>query len=570
MRKIFKMNKQIIALAISLLVCSSGCDTSLDETPLDFLSSNNAYTTLEGIAQGINGLHYKVRNDWFWGESLQDVGSIWRGLGTDIAFHGEDPASTRFLCDYVTYLTPSSEYVEEYWINCYELIQYANVLIEGINQTDESIWTDESEKQAYLGEAKFFRAYGYRILVSFFGDVPLVTEAVNSAITDYVRNSTSEVYAQMEEDFTYAATYLPEPGEEEKPGRITQGAAWHLLCEVYLAEKKYQEAVNAATQVIDGYNYSLMTERFGSTTDVFGSGDVFLDLFAYGNQNLSENTEAIWVVQFEPEVTGGKSFPGERAWGPAYFRMGKTPDGYQAILGELYNGSYTGYSDSLGRPVSWIHPTDYAAYDIWASDWDNDIRNAKHNIKRNFYFDNPESAYNGMKIDFSLYPESAGRDPIKDTCQYIYPYFMKFADPCHHFTDEARSGGGYVHKDIYSMRLAETYLFRAEAYLGLDKQQEAADDINAIRNRAHATPVDAGDVDVNYLLDERGRELYGEVCRHITLHRFGNLVERVREYNNNPKNPGLNIQDYNNLWPIPQNQIDLNVDAVLEQNPGYN
>jgi len=569
MEKIFKLNKRLIALAISLPIWFSACDTNLDETPLDFLSSNNAYTTLAGIEQGINGLHYKVRNDWFWGEELQDVLSIYYGLGTDIAFHGEDPASTRFLCDYVTYLTPSSEYVEEYWINSYQLIQYANVLIDGINTADESIWTEDGEKEAYFGEAKFFRAWGYRILASFFGDVPLVTEVTSSVKTDYVRAPVSDIYAQMEEDLIYAATYLPEPGDEAEPGRITQGAAWHLLCEVYLAEKKYQNAVDAATKVIDGYHYHLMTERFGSTTDVFGSGDVYLDLFAYGNQNLSENTEAIWVVQFEPNVTGGEDYPGERAWGPAYFRMGKTPDGYQAILGELYNGSYTGYSDTLGRPVSWIHPTDYAAYKIWRSDWNNDIRNAKHSIKRNFYFDNPASAYDGMKIDFSLYPSSAGRDAIKDTCQYIFPFFMKHADPCHHFTNEARSGGGYDHKDVYAMRLAETYLFRAEAYLGLDKKQLAADDINVVRTRANATPVSAADVDEDYLLDERTRELYGEVCRHITLRRFGNLVGRVREYNNNPKNPGLDIQDYNDLWPIPQNQIDLNVDAVMEQNPGY-
>ena len=80
--------------------------------------------------------------------------------------------------------------------------------------------------------------------------------------------------------------------------------------------------------------------------------------------------------------------------------MGNTPDGFKAFRGELYNGAYTGYSDSIGRPVSWIHPTNYAAYDIWRSDWNNDIRNAKHNIKRDFYYDNPNSAYNKKKIDF--------------------------------------------------------------------------------------------------------------------------------------------------------------------------
>ena len=48
-----------------------------------------------------------------------------------------------------------------------------------------------------------------------------------------------------------------------------------------------------------------MTERFGSTNDVFGTGDVFLDLFAYGNQNLNENKEAVWVAQFAANLSDG-------------------------------------------------------------------------------------------------------------------------------------------------------------------------------------------------------------------------------------------------------------------------
>ena len=215
-----------------------------------------------------------------------------------------------------------------------------------------------------------------------------------------------------------------------------------------------------------------------------------------------------------------------------------------------------------------MHPTNYLAYDIWRSDWKNDIRNAEHNIKRNFYYDSPGSAYDKQKIDFSLYP-AGSRDQQKDTCLYIFPYWMKFADPCHHFTDAPESGGGYTHKDIYAIRLAETILLRAEAYVGLNNLTAAAADINKIRNRANATPVLPTNVNLDYILDERAREVYGEEFRPITLRRMGKLVERTRLYNNNPKFPGGNIQDYNVLYPIPQNQIDLNISAVIEQNPGY-
>jgi len=560
--------KCLLLAVIPILIFSSCSENILKETPLDFLAPENAYNTVPGIQQGISGLHFKVRNSWYNGDYQDEIGVMLGGLGTDVAFHGEDPNSTRFLCNYKTYLTTENTYMRNFWTWNYELIQRANVLIESIKVTKPEIWSSEAQKNAYLAEAMFFRAYAYRILVSYYGDVPLVTEAINSAKTDFVRAPKADIYKLMEEDLTFAVANLPKRGKEEGPGRITKGAAAHFLSELYLTQAKYQLAADMASTVIDGGDYALMTNRFGSTVDVFGSGDVFLDLFAYGNQNLAENKEGLWVIQFEPLITGGWSFPGERAWGPAYFRMGNTPDGFPAFRGELYNGIYTGYSDTLSRPVSWIHPTNYSAYDIWRSDWNNDIRNAKHMIKRNFYYDNPASAFNKKKIDFSLYP-AGSRDAIRDTCQYIYPYFMKHADPLHHFTDPSRSGNGFNHKDVYAVRLAETILLRAEAYIGLGKKDLAAADINAIRNRSHATPIDASKADLDYVLDERARELYAEEFRNITLRRMGKLLERVRRYNNNPKNPGLNIQDYNILFPIPLNQIDLNINAVITQNPGY-
>ncbi|TNF43719.1 MAG: RagB/SusD family nutrient uptake outer membrane protein, partial [Bacteroidetes bacterium] len=113
------------------------------------------------------------------------------------------------------------------------------------------------------------------------------------------------------------------------------------------------------------------------------------------------------------------------------------------------------------------------------------------------------------------------------------------------------------------------YLLRAEAYLGLNNKGAAAGDINAVRTRSNAKPVDASQVNLDYLLDERARELWGEEFRHITLRRTDKFLERVRKYCNNPIYPACNVQDYNVLWPIPQKQLDLNIDAPMEQNPGY-
>lgn len=547
-----------IFLFLAFIIAS--CE-DLEENPIDFVAASNAFESASDVEMGVVGL-YALARDWYSNVDEKYM-FCYVALGTDEAYYGEDPEGG-LMSNWDTDIVPTSSLPQKYWTKAFDLVYQANVVINGIENMS---WEDESEKNSYLAEAEFFRAFSYRILVTMYGDVPLVTEPVTTPKTDFERDPVEDIYALMESDLTFATENLPEPGSEAEAGRLTQGAAWHMLSEVYLAQDEYQNAVDAASHVINDYDYALMTERFGNQPDLFGSENAYFDLFTMDNHNLSTNTEGIWVIQNDPDVTGGGQYSGERAFGPAYYRIGNTPDGYKAILGELYEGSYTGYSDTLGRPVSWVRPTNYIAYDIWKSDWDDD-RNTEANIKRTFYFDNPSSAYDGMKIDWSLYGGTR-TSALKDTTQYIFPYFMKVATPMDHYTDESRSGGGYNHKDLYAMRLAETYLLRAEAYLGLGNTSSAAEDINVVRARSHADPVSAADVTIDFILDERARELYTEEWRMLTLMRLGKLVERVRTYNDNPKNPGLSIEDHQNLFPIPQDEIDLNTGAVLEQNPGY-
>lgn len=562
---IFLIIQTLLVLFVATIYSACDEDKILYEEPLDFIAPENAYKSLEGIEQGINSVYASIRYRYFVGSGADT--EHWRGLGLDVAYHGEDPGGSGYLANYETVLVPTDSWVLTYWREGYNDIQKENNLLKGIQEAD----IHENEKNALLGEVRFLRAFNYKILTCLYGDIPIVTEVINTAKTDFMRDSQSKVLNLIVEDLEYAAQYLPDPGNEKAPGRVTKGAALHYLAEAYLWKEEYQKAVDAASKVINNFNYSLMMNRFGAKlgNEVWGSGDVYYDLFAMGNQNLAENKEAIWVIQNEPLITGGGQYGGERVHGPAYFRMGNTPDGYQAILGDFFEGKYTGYTDSLGRGVAGLRPTNYLAYFIWQSDWNNDIRNAEHNIKRRFYFDNPASAYHGMEIKWDLYPSDAKRDPIRDTCEFIFPYWTKAGAPLEHFTNLHQAGAGQCHKDVYAARLAETLLLRAEGYLRLNKKAEAAEDINKIRNRANATPITAADVTLEYILDERAGELYCEELRRLTLTRLGILVERVREYCSNPLIPGNNIQDYHKLWPIPQQELDLDLGGKMTQNPGY-
>lgn len=113
-------------------------------------------------------------------------------------------------------------------------------------------------------------------------------------------------------------------------------------------------------------------------------------------------------------------------------------------------------------------------------------------------------------------------------------------------------------------RLAETYLLRAEAYFDLNDPASAAADINVVRARAQASPVDPADVDMDYILDERMRELGSEEKRRLTLMRTGLWYDRVKKCNPYYSDA---LPKYN-VWPIPAAEIER-TGGKFEQNPDY-
>lgn len=119
------------------------------------------------------------------------------------------------------------------------------------------------------------------------------------------------------------------------------------------------------------------------------------------------------------------------------------------------------------------------------------------------------------------------------------------------------------------MRLAETYLLRAEAYMNKGDLGSAANDINVVRGRAKATPVVAGDVNIELILDERARELCMEDFRINTLMRTNKLVEHLHKYNPQVKQQGYVLDDHLNKLPIPSSEIEANKEGGLIQNAGY-
>ncbi len=128
-------------------------------------------------------------------------------------------------------------------------------------------------------------------------------------------------------------------------------------------------------------------------------------------------------------------------------------------------------------------------------------------------------------------------------------------------------------RDYIAMRLGETYLLLAEALFLQGKVAEATETINVVLRRAAFEGMEVemeitpAELTMEFIIEERARELLGEQQRWLDFKRWGILLERVQLYN--PQATG--IQPFYVLRPIPQNQIDRTEgnEANFPQNPGY-
>jgi len=528
-----------VLIVLSGFICSCS-DKILEEVPLSSLSAENTLISKAGFEAYLNGLVWCAREEYSQNDNNFFITNF---PGTDV---GEDAGEEYYTYrNWISYLTPNTPEVSTNWVWAYtKMIPLANNIIVYADKPElADIWANEAEKNAVIAEARFFRGYTYNFLANLYGGVPIVDMVLNSPKYDYVRTTRDEVYRFAKSDLEFASTWLPTAVSQK--GHIVKAAADHLLTEVNISLGLYDDAIVSASNVINSGIYHLMEDRFGNALNQ--PGDVFSDLFQNGNFNSNDNKEAIYVWQIDPLTPGGGGSVGGnqsiRNCGPFLTKI-VAPDGYANIA-----------TDILGRGVGRVRGTVYSLYTIW--DDPNDIRNSEHNMRRTFYYNNPASSYYEQEIDLSTLS-------AEDTLRRLYVYPRKIEGvPWNN-----NNTSGQISDDVYVYRLSETYLLRAEAYFRSNQLQKAADDINTVRQRAKATPIQANQVTLDYILDERARELLFEEPRRRTLIRMGLLVERVKKYGL-MENWRSTIQDYQGLWPIPQSAIDANLGSVLEQNPGY-
>jgi hypothetical protein len=538
-------------LALIILFSASGCKKFLVEDLKTELAPTNTYTSTYGFEVGSAGLYALTRSEYnTFGEGgayIHNGACPYEALqaATDIADVINSDASLLPFANLT--LTSSERFVGTYWNWAYSIISSANLML--IYSEKNTNWDSPSDKERFQAEARFFRAYAYRTLVYLYGDVPYVETILYDFKLNFTRTPKAEVLGHIIDDLTFATQHLPANPDQVKDGKLTKWAAYHLLSEMHLLNKAYVPAEQAALAVINSGYYGLMKTRFGVNKDK--AGDVFSDMFLENNQNRLKNAnrESIWVLQFEFNAVGGGTNSDDwsrRAWSP----------NYSAITGFVLADTLGGRGLAQLTPMKWWVGTagTNATGNVPGIFEATDIRNSNYNIKRNWYYNNPgETSLYGKKANIT--------EQTWFSTKSLFPAITKF------FYGRAENLGlTGSYKDRMKFRLAETYLLLAEAYLGQGNPGKAADAVNEVRKRAGASVIGAGQMTMDFLLDERIRELVGEESRRFTLVRTGKLVDRVKLYNAAIKDK---ILDFHALWPVPQSIIDANRDAVFPQNPGY-
>ncbi len=539
----------LTASALTLLLPS--CQEQLEEFNPSGLTAETVYTTPAGFETLVNAAYSYTR--WWYGK---EDGFALSELGTDIWLRGAGDVNPE-LTDYTTNLQSTQRAIEPLWGKFYTAINVCNA---GINGIAESGMT-EAQQKVREGELRFLRAFYYWHVVEQWGGVHFTTDVTSGVQTTANRTPVETFYKQIFDDLAVAVANLPNTTTDV--GRVTKPAAEAFLAKMHLTRGNNKEAAELAQKVISGYSFALQPK--------------FADLWSMTNL---ENKEVVWAVNYSKDLSLNDRID------PVLFPDGHPRGGHNGHL--LFTMKYDDQPGMIrdianGRPFNRYMPSlfllnlynesldsRYAASfkTVWlanATTGGFTIGDTAVFATKNEIPDAVEKTKKYRVWDLSkVYKTNgaAGGDRLH------YVSLKKFDDPTRPTLQEEQSA-----RDAYVIRLADMYLIAAEAEFKQGNAPKAAELINKVRVRAAIAgkekqmEVSATDVSLDFILDERARELVGEQHRWFDLKRTGKLVERVKKYN---PEAGATIQDFHVLRPIPQRQLDAILNkAEFTQNQGY-
>lgn len=563
-----KRNKLIYALAATLLLCS-GCSDFLEEHNRSAVTVEGGYyDTEKGFESLINSCYTPLR---FWGG--KSAAMAFSETGTDILAPGGG-------CDYPAIVSYQNDFdgtnpiSREYFDRFYKAINFCNTAVSHVKNVP---FGDKSLTSKREAEARFLRAYYYWILAETFGNTYYTDKPSESIIMAPEKTSVADIYTHIFEDLDFCIDSRLSSAQSDG-GRVTLWAAKALKARLLLTRASvlndnelYGQAYTLAKEVIDNGPFELSND-FASVFDMAnadGNGNkevVWYVDYSSTNQLYNQemdndiirsggnHTHLIFCMKYDDQPGMVRSIEYGRPFNH-YMPTRYLLDCYEEENDQRYEATFRSlWKANGGKPGTNYPKMVQGDTAIWVT---KDIVSASKRAwakERYQIFDRND-----------IYNEDGS---VKSQKQYMP--ISKFEDPTRATTNEDRGT-----RDAFMIRVAEMYLIVAEAGAKTGKA-DALTYMNVLRTkRAKTAKEDAMKVtrndieNIDFILDERARELVGEQLRWFDLKRMGTEIFLRRIKKGNP-DAGKNVQTYHTLRPFPQTFLDAitNKDDFL-QNEGY-
>jgi hypothetical protein len=498
------INRIIKTVAILFILTATACENGLEPEIYDKLSKDNFPQTADDAKALVNGVYLDFRRGPWNRYNAANESRLVIGL----------MATDEFSCYWDGYWGAPFNFTWQpdgwpfstmYW----DFVPSITRATAAIGQLSSVTSLDASLKNRYIAEIKAARGYWMYDIYNLYGPVPFITKTEDALnLKDYqqvARPSNAEMVSLIEKDLKEASEVLPAKFGSSDFGRLTKGAALMGLVKLYLHEKDWGKVKTTAEAIINLNVYNLQSQ--------------YKSIWALDNE---QNSEIIFAIPCNASING-------------------VTNNFRAHV------LYSDWASPNGLPVTaWNgYKVPWPFYDTF----DNDDKR-KDLLERNYV------GSQGQKLDARI-KSPLGAAPLK------YP-----EDPTGTGQDQ---GADYV---IY--RYADVLLSLSEALNELNgPNQQSIDLINSVRARAFspAKPVSLSSFGSKeslreYILKERGWELYFEGNRREDLIRHGKFIE----YANDPtkmvnRNPQKLARDKHKLYPIPSKAIFEN--PLMKQNDGY-
>jgi hypothetical protein len=514
------------------------------------------------------------------------------------------------------YWSSSNDFTEAMYYRLAQAVSFSNSFIKNASELSGE------EINVFIAEARFLRAYAYYNLLDLYGNVPLTTEISTELPT---QSNRTELFNFIESELMEIESTLLASNEY---GRVDNIAAHALLSRLYLnaeawtGQDRYADCVTYSQNVINS-GYSL------NMNDANGNGTAYDELFMADNDVNGAQNEFIFTLNFDgmqSQTYGGTTFLVHAAIGgsmnPGNFgvnggwgglRTTKNLVNQFAVDLDVLNSSLGSQSDwglvGSATPNGWNGPdlemfqTGPQEFSIYAElvsgelkfrfneDWGNNFGdNGNDGTLESGGANIPISAGTYFIVmdlgsgTYTISPFSSDKrgmfysDGQNLEIESIPPFedgyaVTKWTNIDSNGNQGSDSSGNFVDTDIPLIRLAEIYLNYAEATLrgGGGDTNTAVSLINQIRERGFggsSGTISSGDLTLDFILDERSRELYWEGLRRTDLIRYNRFTNSSYLWPFKGNEPtGVGVDEYRNLFPLPANVVAIN--SNLTQNEGY-